>query len=508
MNSFMDAVQDELNVSTTENGAVGYKTTKKALLDMNFKISSYRHMSDADIVADFEKAYNEDNLVALKWLFYVRDIRGGIGERRLFRVILNNMAKIYPDITKKFISVVPEFGRYDDLFCLFDTSCEDDVVAFIKEQLNRDLEGIDSKSISLLGKWLPSINTSSAKTVALAKKLCSKLGMSQAEYRKVCSKLRKKIAIVESYMSSNEWGKIDYEAVPSRANLIYKDAFLKHDEERRKQYLNALVRGEAKINASTLFPHDIVHRYTNWNWLNAKVGNFDASLEELWKNLPDYAIENTMVVADGSGSMTGTIGNTDVTALEVANALAIYTAERCKGPYKDKYITFSDTPTFVDVSQSSLRAKLIEALMHDECANTNIEAVFDLVLKVAIDNHLKQEEIPANILIISDMEFDDCTGPDFYYNSDIKKPDATLFESIRKRFELYGYKLPRLIFWNVNSRTGTIPVKENDLGVALVSGFSPAVLQMVLSNKLDPYEVLLDILNKERYNIIEKIFNN
>lgn len=494
--NFMDAVQDELNVSITENGAVGYKTTKKALLDMNFKISSYRHKSDAAIVADFEKAYNEDNLLALKWLFFVRDIRGGIGERRLFRVVLNNMAKIHPDIIEKFISVVPEFGRYDDLLCLFDTPCEDKVVAFIKDQIKKDLDSIDSASISLLGKWLPSINTSSAKTVELAKKLCSKLGMSQAEYRKICSKLRKKIAIVESYMSLNEWDKINYETVPSRANLIYKDAFLKHDEERRKKYLEALTKGDAKINASVLFPHDIVHKYKTSDRWYPKVKDFDASLEELWKNLPDYAIENTMVVADGSGSMTDSIGSTKVCALEVACALAIYTAERCKGPYKDTYITFSSRPQFVNVGQSSLRAKLQESFSHDECSNTNIEAVFNLILNVAIKNHLKQEEIPTNILIISDMEFDSCT-----------RTNRNLFKSIETGFEASGYKMPRLIFWNVNSRTGTIPVKENDLGVALVSGFSPTVLQMVLSNKLDPYEVLLDILNKERYNVIEEIFN-
>ena len=363
-------------------------------------------------------------------------------------------------------------------------------------------------SISLLAKWLPSENASSNETKRYAKIIRRGLGMTSKEYRKMLSRMRKYIDVVERKMSAKEWNTINYETVPSRANLIYNNAFLRNDEERRRAYLGALEKGEAKINASTLFPHDIVHKY-------GRSYGVDATLEGLWKALPDTVkgCGNTIVVADGSGSMTCNVGgNTGVTALEVANSLAIYFAERSSGEFKDKYITFSERPQLVDFSNAkTLRDKLQIALRHDEVANTNIEAVFDLILSTAIKNNMSQEDIPANILICSDMEFDSCAtsgeaptrnGWGGYYST-YNRPTTTLFNTIAKKYAAHGYKLPRLIFWNVNSRTGTIPVKENDLGVALVSGFSVNIVNMVMSNKLDPYECLLDVLNTERYQPIE-----
>lgn len=305
-------------------------------------------------------------------------------------------------------------------------------------------------------------------------------------------------------MSAHKWDGIDYQRVPSRANLIYNSAFLRHDEDRRREFLSKVERGEARINASVLFPHDIVHKYG--------YRGTDATLEALWKNLPDtvQGCGNTIVVADGSGSMSVRVGKSDVSALEVANSLAIYFAERSSGQFKDNYITFSEHPQLVDLSKGkNLHEKLSIAYSHDEVANTNIEAVFDLILNTAVRKHMEQSELPANILIISDMEFDSCatcgesrrsSGWGYY---DRKRPDARLFDVIAKRYADAGYKLPRLVFWNVNSRTGTIPVNENDLGVALVSGFSPNVAKMVMSGKLDPFDCLLETLNTERYQPIE-----
>ena len=248
-------------------------------------------------------------------------------------------------------------------------------------------------------------------------------------------------------------------------------------------------------------------KYTNGGW-SVSVKGLDQTLEALWKSLPDTVngCGNTIVVADGSGSMTTSVGG-KVSALDVANALAIYFAERSSGQFKDKYITFSERPQLVDLSHGkSLRDKIKIALSHDEVANTNIEAVFDLILNTAIKNHMSQDDIPQNILIISDMEFDGCAVSNSYrggYGRN-KGVDSRLFQVITQRYEDAGYKLPRLVFWNVNSRTGAIPVIENDLGVALVSGFSTNIVKMVMSGQTDPYECLLETLNTERYAPIEE----
>lgn len=350
---------------------------------------------------------------------------------------------------------------------------------------------------SLIFKWLKSENASSKETQRLAKKTRKAFGLSSKEYRQILSKGRKYLDVVEVKMSAKNWSEINYEAVPSRANLIYNDAFLRNDEERRRDYLGKLEKGEAKINASVLYPHDIVHKYTD-GWWGIKKSK-DAAIEALWKALPDnvHGCGNTIVVADGSGSMTCGVGNTRVTALDVANALAIYFAEHSSGEFKDKYITFSERPQLVDFSNcDSLHAKLQTALAHDEVASTNIEAVFDLILTTAVKNKMSQEEIPQNILIISDMEFN--SACDYRH-----RPTQSLFAKISQDYAAAGYKLPRLVFWNVNSRTGTIPVKENDLGVALVSGFSTNICKMVLSGELDPYKCLVDTLNTERYDAVE-----
>ena len=500
---FYDAIKNELNNETklTENGAVAYRTSGKKLLDLNFAVASLRRASEKDIINKFADAYWEDKVTAIKWLFYARDVREGLGERRLFRVVMEEFTKQNPKATKELIGLIPEYGRWDDLWCLLESTLTNDIVSLVHKQLGEDhMNMCNNKPISLLCKWLPSENASSSQTKKYATIIRKGLEMTSRSYRKMLSEMRKYIDVVECKMSAREWNGINYETVPSRANLIYNNAFLRNDEERRREYLGKLEKGEVKINAGTLYPHDIVHKYMSGRGWGQSLKSYDAALEGLWKSLPDTVkgAENTIVVADGSGSMTCNVGgNTGVTALDVANALAIYFAERASGEFKDKYITFSSKPQLVDFSNANtLRDKIGIALRHNEVADTNIEATLQLILKTAVNNNMSQEDMPKNILIVSDMEFNSAVG---YYN----RPNQTLFETIEKQYAAYGYKLPRLVFWNVNSRTGTIPVKENELGVALVSGFSVNIVQMVMSNKTDPYECLLEALNTERYQPVE-----
>lgn len=488
------------NTSITENGAIGYKTSNSALLDLNYAISSLRQSDEEEIMFLFDKAFYENKEYALKWLFFARDIREGVGERRLFRICYKRLSDLDIDSFYKNLTNIPEYGRWDDLISLIGIKDEIDnrIHVMIEDQISSDLINIDAKKpISLLGKWLPSENASSKNTKALAKKVRRLLGMTPRRYRLLLSKLRKYLKVTEVYTCSNKWESIDYEKVPSLANLKYKNAFIRHDEKRRISYLKSVELGHSNMNMKVATPVDVVSRYCNGRM---GVGEYDQTLELAWNNLKGMPIRDTLVVADGSGSMLMDISG-KTTALDVANALAIYTSEHNNGPYRDKYITFSASPQFVDLSKAeSLREKIEIALNHDEVANTNIEAVFDLILNIACENDIQKGEMIESILIIADMEFDVAQGG--YYGKS-NKLTRSLFDEIRKRYNDAGYDLPKLIFWNVNSRTKTIPLIENELGVILLSGFSQNVLKMVMSNNYNPYEVLIEILDSERYNAIK-----
>lgn len=494
LNGMKDTLNNEMNLSMTENGALGFKTTGKNLLDLSFSVASLRKASEDEIIQAFTRAYFDDKKIAIKWLFYARDVRGGLGERRLFRIALKEV--IVKDINVPIvdlIKLVPEYGRFDDVLCLLDTPFANDVIYIIKEQLGTDISNMQQgNGVSLIAKWLPSVNTSSNASKRQAKYIAKRLGMTDAEYRKTLSSLRGHIDVVERKMSALKFSDINYAAVPSKANLLYKNAFLKRDEARRTEFLESLVKGETKINAGTLYPHEIVQKYS-------EEYSYDETLEQLWKALPDKVngAENCLVVSDGSGSMDQPAGDGKTTALCIANALAIYFAERCTGQFKNYFITFSGNPRLVDIGRGeNLRDKIKIAKAHNEVANTNIYKVFQLVLQTAISKQMNQSELPANILIISDMEFDEGTTG----------TQPRLFENIEAEYESHGYKLPRIVFWRVTGRTGTIPMIKNELGVALISGFSVNLADMVMSGELDPYKCLLGILNGERYNPIEELF--
>ena len=486
----------EFNESYTENGALGFRTSGKELVDFNFGIASMRNWDDEEIQNKFLKVWNECPELALKFVFFARDCRKGMGERRLGRLCLAKIGELNKDSLIKNLEFIPEYGRFDDLISLLHINDDIDkaIIDLIHVQLILDIAHLGANEpISLLGKWLPSENASSRKTKKDAKFIRKALNMSSKEYRQLLSKLRAQINIVERHMCSKEWDKIDYQSVPSIANLRYRNCFLRNDEDRRREFLASLKTGDVTINANVATPVDIVHQYTGRGWSTKAL---DETLEAMWKALPNVEIEDTLVCADGSGSMTW-CGNSDITPLNVANALAIYTSERNKN-FEGKFITFGRNPQFVNLSNlKSLKDKIDLVNQYDDCANTNIEKVFKLVLNTALENNYSQEQMPKRILIISDMEFDS--------GIDIGAPrgeEKQLFYNIQDAYETNGFKLPKIVFWNVASRTGTIPVRENDLGVGLVSGFSQQILKMVMSNKLDPFEIIVEQLLSERYEPI------
>ena len=487
---FMNAIKNELNDEKclTTNGAVGYATSGKKLLDLNFSVTSLRKQSENEVINKFMDAYYEDPTLAMRWLFYARDAREGIGERRLFRVVMQYLATLKPDIVRSVLKLVSEYGRWDDMLCLLETPIKGEVEAVIIHQLSEDITNMNKgKPVSLLGKWMPSSNASSMTTKMYANMLCKAMGLTQKKYRHTLSRLRKYIDVVERKMSAKQWNEINYEAVPSRANLIYNDAFLRNDEERRRAYLGALSKGEAKINASVLFPDDIVHKYGGV--YSTTVRALDETLEGLWKALPTLTTENTLVVRDGSGSMMGK-------PMDVSTAMAIYMAERSTGEFHNQFITFGAKPKLISLDgMNTLREKLLKTYRETDCSNTNIKAVFDLILRTAVNNKMSQADMPKNIVIISDMQFD---GRAFNFTQ-------PLFESIAADYAQYGYKMGRLIFWNVNEyHSNVVPIQQNELGVVLISGYSQNLVKMVMSGETDPYECLVKQLNDKRYDAVEE----
>ena len=512
---FLTKVKENLDteLTITENGALQYNTSNSKLLDMHFNVSGYRKRSNSEIINNFTKVYAENPELAIKWLFYIGDIRKGLGERRLFQTILNWLGNNDINAVNKIVSYIGEYNRFDALLSLFDTDSENISLEEIKRQLNLDLEKYEkNESISLLAKWLPSINTSSQVRVKQAKKLAKFLNMSEKTYRTTLSKLRTYIDVIEKKMVSNNWELINYSSVPSKANLRYKDAFLKHDEGRRKAFISELAEGKTKINSSTCFPHDIVYQYQNANeYGRCAPIKFDQIYESMWQSLPNTVTDanNILVVRDGSGSMDQSINNdTKAKVLDVATALSIYFAERQDGPFKNKFITFSSTPEIVDMSKlDSLNKKITLCNTYTDCSNTNIEKTMMLVLDTAIKNNLKQNEIPT-LLIISDMEFDSATINYSDNDQDEEKRICTLFEHISSKYKSHGYELPKMVFWRVNGSTNGIPLKTNKSGVILVSGYSTSVVNMILSNELDPIKALIKILLGERYSKISLNGNN
>lgn len=510
------------NLTYTTNGAVAYSTTSSALLDMFTKLASYRSLDEKQVVTDWRKAFNENPYLAMRFLGYAMDIRGGAGgERRFTQIVIRDLVNNGgASIAAKLVPLIGEYSRYDMLYQFKGNPITDKAVRnLLTAQIESDLKNMkQNKSISLAAKWLKSCNSHNAETRKLGLWTAKQLNMTERNYRKTISSLRKYLDVVERKMSSDNWQSIDYEKTPSKANLNYNKAFLRHDTERRQAFLAALKTGEAKINASVANPCDIVNKYMNLNarWYGLPQ-RADDTLEGMWKALPDMIPDDKgmLVVCDCSGSMQSGIGsNTNMRCIDVAMSLAIYCADHLKGAFANKYITFSANPHIVRFNDNdSLCNKLRKTLECQDCSNTNLEKVFDLILATAVNNHSPQSDLPERILIVSDGEFDSMCDADnilgcYGWTSSRKRVDKTFMQSIAKRFKNAGYKMPTIVFWRVNTRNSTaLPFKMDDRGAIMVSGYSTNLLKMVLSDKTNPMDALLEQLNIPRYDCFEAAYS-
>ena len=481
--NFVDLLKEDGKWTVTENGAYCKNTTNSALLDLFATIGSLRFRSENEIQKLFALAYDENPLYAVKTLFYARDIREGLGERRTFRVILPYLSQKNPEAVIKNLKYIGEYGRFDDYYCLIGTPVEKEMWATVKEQLMKDLSDMEAgKPVSLLAKWLKSADASSERTRKLGIYTARSLGLSVYVYKRLVKSLRKYIDIVERRMSANEWNTINYSSVPSKAMMNYRNAFMRHDEERFSQYLNDVSVGKEKINTGTLYPYDIVEKVL--------YGHEDNTvLEAQWNNLPNYIDNecNVLVMADVSGSMKGRPMATSI-------GLALYFAERNKGAYHNVFMTFSSKPEIVEIKGNTLFNKINFISKANWEMNTNLEAALLKILEIAKENNCSQEEIPKSLIIISDMEIDYCVS---------QKHKEQFYDYIARIYDENGYQIPNIVFWNVNSRHNVFHVDKNRKGVQLVSGQSASTFKYVI-NAIDktPEELMYQILDSDRYKPI------
>ena len=482
--NFSDVMREESKWTKTENGADTKNTTDSALLDMFATIGSMRSRSEDEIIQKFELAFQEDPLGAMRCLFWVRDCRGGAGERRVFRVLLPYIAQKHYEELYRNLELIPEYGRWDDFYALIGTPMEEQFWPFISWKLFRDIKEMEAgRPCSLLAKWLKKADASSPNTRKLGIYTAKKLRMSVYDYKRLCVKLRRYIDVVEQRMSANEWDTINYPSVPSRAMMNYRKAFARHDQERFDEYLNKVQSGEQKINSATLYPYDIVEKVL-YGHEDSKV------LEAQWDNLPDYVDGdvNAVVMADVSGSMSGRPMATSI-------GLAMYFAERNKGAYHNLFMTFSGNPQFVTVKGDTITQK-INFISKAECGmNTDLEKALLKILDVAIENHCLQEEIPKSLIIISDMEIDRCARQAHREN---------FYDYVSRVYEEHGYKIPNVAFWNVDSRHDVFLADKNCKGVQLVSGQSASTFKNLIGCvDKTPVEMMYSVLNSERYQAIQ-----
>lgn len=497
--NFTDLIEDELNYTGTENGAVALRSTKSDLLDAFSTLATFRKTDEETIIKTFNLAYAEDKELAMKLLFYVRDIRGGQGERRVFRVIMNYLAKNKPEVVIKNLDNFAFYGRYDDLLCLLDTPVEREVLDLIKETLKADVKSVNNGGApSLMAKWLPSANNGVKNTRNVALKIVNGLNMSEREYRKTLSKLRRALDLVEIKIAENRYEEIDFSKLPSKAQMIYRELFMRKAEECYTAYLKELMLGKAKINAGTLIPVDIVSKIMNGNVSPANRYSYEA----MWQSLPNWfegRNETGICVVDVSGSMYGV-------PREVAISLGLYCADKCNGPFKNRFITFSSRPKLVKVQGEDIVDKIYNMRRADWDINTDFNKVLELILDTAIKNNCSQSDIPNKLYVISDMQFDYAGGRD------------TLHRDWVEKFAEHGYTMPAIVYWNVRtSNCGMFQEDKNGINVAMVGGFSPVLFRNVIDGteyveevnekgevvkkqKIDPMTVMLSTLQNERYD--------
>ena len=440
----------------------------------------------------FAEAYNENQLMATKIAFYGRDVRGGLGERETFRKIIKYMGEYHPEAIRPNLDLIGVYGRYDDLYCLIGTPVEEDMWKAMKKQFEEDLINLnDGNTVSLLAKWIKTADASSPKTRKLGILTARKLGYSVYDFKRLVRKLRKHIGITESLMSAGKWDEIKYSQVPSRAMMIYRSAFIRHDKDRFTEFIQSAIDGKVKINSSTIYPYDLIDKVCSFGYGYFGNGSFiakeDKTVEAQWRQLPNYVEDgtNAIVIADTSGSMFGRPLNT-------ALGLAIYFAERNKGAYHNMWMSFSSRPNIHMLKGETLCQKLQSIDMQDWGRNTDLKASFELILEVALENDVPKEDMPKSLIVISDMEIDDCGDGDW-----------TFYDNMKYKFEKYGYEIPNIIFWNVNSRHDIFHADATRRGVQLCSGQSTTMFKQIMNCiGYTPVEMMEKVINSERYEPI------
>lgn len=484
--NFADSVRSELTPTRqwkmTENGAAALSTVGSNLLDLFGTIGALRPRTETEIAQKFATAFTEDKRLATRMMFYCGNVRGGLGERRTFRVCLKWMAITHPEIVIKNMALIPLFNRWDSLFVLVGTSCEKHMWGFIEECIKEDLMNFKAgKSISLLAKWMPSENASSVETKRLARRAIHQLRMSSRSYRKMLSALRKYLDITERKMSAQDWNEIKYSAVPSYAMKNYSEAFKKHDADRFISYLNSVKKGEKKINASTLYPYDLVHKV----WSRP-----DEVAELQWNALPNYVEgeNNYLVMADVSGSMWGR-------PIETSIGLATYFAQHNKGAYHNLYMSFTNDPHFISLKDNmSLHDAVRFAQYNGVGYSTNLMAAFDNILAHAVRNHIAEKDMPKALIVVSDMEINHYFRPGCNWD---------FLQTVRAKFAAAGYSTPDLYLWNVEARNDTFLTDETK-NVYFISGQSASMFKQICNNLngKTAYQLMLDTLNDRMYDCV------
>ena len=496
--SYLENLKTEADYTRTLNGAKTHGSTGDACLDFFAVAGGMRYRRPADQIALFDRAYIETPELAMKLLFHLRDIRGGMGERKLFRTLLRHVARTWPDSARKNAVHISEFGRWDDVLCLMGTPAQREAVQAIQRQLAEDEAalkrreaGDDSAHISLLAKWLPSDNASSPRTRRAAERLIVALGMDKRGYRRMVTALRARIGLTERQLTATKPGKVNYEAVPAQAMLKYRGAFKRSDGDRFGKYLRGVREGAKKLHADTLFPYEVLRPFfRGFSWSQSDPSGMDA-LEQLWNHLPGaVGNANAISVVDTSGSMYCSRG--PLKPALISQAMGLYCAERCEGLFYNHLITFESTPHLVKIHGATLRDKLKYIATLPWGGSTNLEAVFDLILRTAVNHRAKQWEMPQVLYIFSDMEF----------NCALCGADKTVYENAREAFEAAGYRMPAVVFHNVNSWQMQTPVTAHTRGTALTSGAGTGALGHGFDGNITPMEHMLRVLNAPRYAMI------
>lgn len=481
----------------TANNAASLATTGSPLLDFFGKAGAMRKQTAEQQVALFRAAYEESPEHAIRCLFYIRDVRGGQGERLVFRNIMSFLVKDKPQLVISNLPLIANFGRWDDVASLLDTDIGVTVAGFLMERLRADIAAAQSKgAVSLLAKWMPSENASSANTVRLARKFMSLAKIGPKLYRNLLSGLRRHIKIVETDLCNKECANIDYAKVPSQASSRYKKAFLRNDGERYRAFIADVLLGKKKMNAGAIYPYQIIaplfsggmERYHEGKLsvgVRAENKEIEDAIEAQWRNLPNYfdKPQNALAIVDTSGSMRGL-------PIQVAISLGLYFASKNKGVFANSFITFSKQPELQFVEGETVAEKVRSMVRVDWNSNTDIQAVFNLLLDVSVTKGVTADEMPEKLFLISDMQFDMVDPAN----------KTTNLEAIREKYAAAGLKMPELVFWNVNSRSD-FPVSKDDRGIMYVSGCSPTVLRHALNGEITtPEKKMLDVLMQARYD--------